>query len=131
MSGRMKTSWSIVLLAVLLVGLLSAEALAQTRTKIRYALGDVISVDELPLLIAVERAKARGLDVEITSFKSEEIATQAVINGQADVGQGTVKWQAVMDALKQTRCMHYIMEHDKPNDAERFARRSIAAAKKY
>ncbi len=89
MSGRMKTSWSIVLLAVLLVGLLSAEALAQTRTKIRYALGDVISVDELPLLIAVERAKARGLDVEITSFKSEEIATQAVINGQADVGQGT------------------------------------------
>jgi NitT/TauT family transport system substrate-binding protein len=37
----------------------------------------------------VEGAKARGVDVEVTAFKSEEIATQAVINGQADVGQGT------------------------------------------
>jgi NitT/TauT family transport system substrate-binding protein len=52
-------------------------------------LGDVISIDELPLLIAVEQAKARGVDVEVTAFKSEEVATQAVINGQADVGQGT------------------------------------------
>jgi len=86
---RIRTSVSVVLLAWLLVGLLSAEALAQSRTKIRYALGDVISVDDLPLLIATERAKARGVDVEITAFKSEEIATQAVINGQADVGQGT------------------------------------------
>ena len=65
------------------------EAAAQGRTKIRYALGDVVSIDELPLLIAVERAKARGVDVEVTAFKSEEVATQAVINGQADVGQGT------------------------------------------
>lgn len=89
MRVRIKTSLSVVLLALLLVGLLSAEALAQSRTKIRYALGDVISVDDLPLLIAVERAKARGVDVEVTAFKSEEIATQAVINGQADVGQGT------------------------------------------
>jgi NitT/TauT family transport system substrate-binding protein len=68
---------------------LAGEASAQGRTKIRYALGDVISIDELPLLIAVERAKGRGVDVEITAFKSEELATQAVINGQADVGQGT------------------------------------------
>ena len=68
---------------------LAGETAAQARTKIRYALGDVISIDELPLLIAVERAKARGVDVEITAFKSEELATQAVINGQADVGQGT------------------------------------------
>jgi NitT/TauT family transport system substrate-binding protein len=85
----MKTLLGIVLPALLLVGVFSAEAAAQTRTKIRYALGDVISIDELPLLIAVERAKARGVDVEITAFKSEEIATQAVIGGQADVGQGT------------------------------------------
>ncbi len=89
MRVRMKSGLSLVLPALLLVGLLSAEAMAQSRTKIRYALGDVISVDDLPLLIAVERAKARGVDVEVTAFKSEEIATQAVINGQADVGQGT------------------------------------------
>ena len=77
-----------LVLIVALVGVMS-DAAAQGRTKIRYALGDVISIDELPLLIAVERAKARGVDVEVTAFKSEEVATQAVINGQADVGQGT------------------------------------------
>jgi len=77
---------------VLLVAFVATSArgtAAQGRTKIRYALGDVISIDELPLLIAAERAKARGVDVAITAFKSEELATQAVINGQADVGQGT------------------------------------------
>ena len=78
-----------LLIFVGFMGTLPDIAAAQGRTKIRYALGDVISIDELPLLIAAERAKARGVDVEITAFKSEEIATQAVINGQADVGQGT------------------------------------------
>jgi NitT/TauT family transport system substrate-binding protein len=78
-----------LVLVVAVVGMLTGEADSQARTKIRYALGDVISIDELPLLIAVERAKARGVDVDVTAFKSEEVATQAVINGQADVGQGT------------------------------------------
>jgi len=62
---------------------------ASAQTKIKYALGDVIGIDDLPLLVAAERAKKRGVEVEITSFKNEDIATQAVINGQADVGQGT------------------------------------------
>ena len=62
---------------------------AAAQTTIKYALGDVVSIDELPLLVAVERAKKRGVQVEVTPFKSEEIATQAVINGQADIGQGT------------------------------------------
>jgi len=78
-----------LLILVTFAGALAGGAEAQGRTKIRYALGDVISIDELPLLIAVERAKARGVDVEVTAFKSEEVATQAVINGQADVGHGT------------------------------------------
>jgi NitT/TauT family transport system substrate-binding protein len=62
---------------------------ASAQTTIKYALGDVVSIDELPLLVAVERARKRGVQVEVTAFKSEEIATQAVINGQADIGQGT------------------------------------------
>src|SRR5688572_18067843 len=78
-----------VLVVTGLVCVLASDIRAQGGTKIRYALGDVISIDELPLLIAVEHAKQRGVDVEVTSFKSEEVATQAVINGQADVGQGT------------------------------------------
>ena len=86
---RIEKSIVNLLMAAALIAGLTGEAAAQARTKIRYALGDVISIDELPLLIAGERAKARGVDVEITAFKSEELATQAVINGQADVGQGT------------------------------------------
>src|SRR5512145_1347152 len=62
---------------------------AFAQTKIKYALGDVIGIDDLPLLVAAERSKKRGVEVEITSFKNEDIATQAVINGQADIGQGT------------------------------------------
>ena len=65
----------------------ASPVLAQT--KIKYALGDVIGIDDLPLLVAAERAKKRGVEVEITAFKNEDTATQAVINGQADVGQGT------------------------------------------
>ncbi|MGH8689721.1 MAG: hypothetical protein ACREUS_01705, partial [Burkholderiales bacterium] len=76
-------------LATILAVLALGTGVASAQTKIKYALGDVISIDELPLLVAVERAKKRGVEVEVTAFKSEEIATQAVINGQADVGQGT------------------------------------------
>jgi NitT/TauT family transport system substrate-binding protein len=74
-------------LAIASIALLAGTASAQST--IKYALGDVISIDELPLLVAVERAKKRGVNVQVTAFKSEEIAMQAVINGQADVGQGT------------------------------------------
>ena len=77
------------LLTTVLAALALSAGAASAQTKIKYALGDVVSIDELPLLVAVERAKKRGVQVEVTSFKSEEIATQAVINGQADIGQGT------------------------------------------
>jgi NitT/TauT family transport system substrate-binding protein len=77
------------MIRILLVAALLAAGPAWAQTKIQYALGDVVSIDELPLLVAVERAKQRGVHVEVRPFKSEEIATQAVINGQADIGQGT------------------------------------------
>jgi NitT/TauT family transport system substrate-binding protein len=73
----------------LLIVLLAFSGTTFAQSRIKYALGDVVSIDELPLLVAVERAKKRGVNVEVTPFKSEEIATQAVINGQADIGQGT------------------------------------------
>jgi len=88
MNQKSKSVVNLLIVAVLFA-VLASDTHGQGRTKIRYALGDVISIDELPLLIAAEHAKQRGVDVEITAFKSEEVATQAVINGQADVGQGT------------------------------------------
>ena len=39
--------------------------------------------------IALERAKERGVDVTVTFFKSEDVASQAVVGGEADIGVGT------------------------------------------
>ena len=52
-------------------------------------------------------------------------------DGWADVGQGTVDWPRLLAALEQTDVTHYIMEHDNPKDARRFAERSIAAVKSF
>lgn len=57
--------------------------------KVRVALGDVVSEETLAFLVALERAKDRGLDYELTSFAEEELAIQAIIGGQMDVGIGT------------------------------------------
>jgi NitT/TauT family transport system substrate-binding protein len=56
---------------------------------VRVAFGDIASVESLNFLVALERAKARGVDVQTTFFKSEDVAAQAVVGGQADVGVGT------------------------------------------
>jgi sugar phosphate isomerase/epimerase len=51
-------------------------------------------------------------------------------DGWADVGHGTLDWPALLEALKQkTATGIYVVEHDNPSDAERFARRSLAAVK--
>lgn len=52
-------------------------------------------------------------------------------DGWADVGHGTVDWARLMAALEQTACTRFIMEHDNPSDARRFAERSIASAQTY
>ncbi|MGH6815852.1 MAG: ABC transporter substrate-binding protein [Hyphomicrobiaceae bacterium] len=64
------------------------EAGAQT-AKIRVALGDTISVETVSYLIALERAKEKGVNCEVTSFAKEDLAIQAVVNGQADLGIAT------------------------------------------
>jgi NitT/TauT family transport system substrate-binding protein len=63
-------------------------ASAQT-DKVRVALGDTISVETVAYLIALERAKEMGISYEVTSFSKEELAIQAVVNAQADVGIAT------------------------------------------
>ena len=62
---------------------------AQAADKVRVALGDVVSVETLAFVIAMERAKDRGVDYELTSFAKEELAIQSIVNGQADLGVGT------------------------------------------
>ena len=52
-------------------------------------------------------------------------------DGWADFGHGTVDWKALMPALLKTGATHYAVEHDNPNDLERFAKRSIASARQF
>jgi NitT/TauT family transport system substrate-binding protein len=63
---------------------------AQAQDKpMRIAFGDIPSVESLYFLIAVERTKEKGVPIEMAFVKSEDIAAQAVLGGQADIGVGT------------------------------------------
>lgn len=69
----------------------------------------------------------------ISAAHVKDIAPQgeaADEDGWADVGHGTLDWPEIMKALRdRTSARVFVMEHDKPNDLERFARRSIETAK--
>lgn len=77
-----------VLFTTLLV-VLGISFSAQAAGKIRIALGDVASVETLCFLVALDRAKDRGLDYEMTAFAKEQLAIQAVMGGQMDIAVGT------------------------------------------
>ncbi|WP_371345149.1 ABC transporter substrate-binding protein [Ancylobacter sp. IITR112] len=76
-----------VMAAAVGVGLAMA-AVSQAEAKVRVAYGDIASVENLHLLAAFELAKERGVEIEMTYLKSEDIAAQAVVSGQADIGVG-------------------------------------------
>ncbi len=64
----------------------------------------------------------------ITSVHVKDIAPKGQNldeDGWADLGTGTVDWPGVFKALKASRAMHYILEHDNPSDIERFCTRSF------
>jgi sugar phosphate isomerase/epimerase len=52
-------------------------------------------------------------------------------DGWADVGDGTMDWKGLMTALEGTPVKVFVMEHDNPSDAARFAERSLAAARRF
>ncbi len=72
--------------AVLALGI-SATAVAAE--KIRIALAETPSDELAAFFVALDRAKANGLDYEWTAFSDEELAIQAVLSGQMDIGFGT------------------------------------------
>ena len=71
------------------VGLALGGTAASAQEKVRVALGDVVSEETLAFIVALERAKERGVDYELTSFAEEELAIQSIVSGQADLGIGT------------------------------------------
>lgn len=46
-------------------------------------------------------------------------------DGWADVGYGTMDWPGLMKAVENSPVKHFVMEHDKPSNDARFAKRSI------
>jgi len=78
--------WSTVVGLTLVASMGFAHA---QQKKIRIAFGDVLSTETVSMVIALERAKEKGVDYEITFLAKEDLAIQAVINGQADLGVGT------------------------------------------
>ncbi len=46
-------------------------------------------------------------------------------DGQADVGHGVLDWKKLMPAVTSPGVKYLVIEHDNPNDFERFARRSF------
>jgi len=57
--------------------------------KIRIALAETPSDELAAFFVALDRARANGLDYEWTAFSDEELAIQAVLSGQMDIGFGT------------------------------------------
>lgn len=70
------------------------------------------------------RWKDRILAVHLKDVASAGEATDE--GGWADVGHGTLDWQKLMGTVKTTAAKVFVVEHDNPNDIERFARRARA-----
>ncbi len=71
------------------VGLAAVPAGAQESGSMHVAFGDIPGPDMINFLAAVARAEERGVKVEVTYLQSEDIAAQAIVGGQADIGVGT------------------------------------------
>jgi NitT/TauT family transport system substrate-binding protein len=87
-SAKLKAISLAAVAAVALV-LAGGPARAQDKGSMHVAFGDIPGSDMVNFLAAVARAEERGVKVEVSYLQSEDIAAQAVVNGQADIGVGT------------------------------------------
>ncbi len=79
-------------LGVFLAAIIMVAGLAVTGAeakKIRIALAETPSDELAAFFVALDRAKKNGLEYEWTAFSDEELAIQAVLSGQMDIGFGT------------------------------------------
>lgn len=75
-----------------LAGLAAAATLVVSAARaetIRIALAEPPSDEMAAFFVALDRAKANGLDYEWTAFAEEELAIQAVLSGDMDIAFGT------------------------------------------
>ena len=74
---------------VTILSLSSLSAVAQDKGSMTVAFGDVPGGEMVNFMIAVARAEKRGVKVEVSYLQSEDLAAQAIVSGQADIGVGT------------------------------------------
>lgn len=86
MHKLLKKTSAFVAAAVVGGSLFASAVQAQT---IKIALAETPSDELAAFFVALDRAKANGLDYEWTAFSDEELAIQAVLSGQMDIGFGT------------------------------------------
>jgi len=86
MKSRLTTLASGIAAIPFVFALMVSSANADT---IRIALAETPSDELAAFFVALDRAKANGLDYEWTAFSDEELAIQAVLSGQMDIGFGT------------------------------------------
>lgn len=78
-----------VLAAALATAIGSAMPIeAASAGDMRIAFGDLPGIESLQTLTAIERAKERGVKVELIILNDEDLAAQAIVGNQADVGIG-------------------------------------------
>jgi NitT/TauT family transport system substrate-binding protein len=74
---------------VAILSLSSLSAVAEDKGSMTVAFGDVPGGEMVNFMIAVARAAERGVKVEVSYLQSEDLAAQAIVSGQADIGVGT------------------------------------------
>ncbi len=77
-----KTALAVPLAIAMTVSSAQAETL-------KIALAETPSDELAAFFVALDRAKANGLEYEWTAFSDEELAIQAILSGQMDIGFGT------------------------------------------
>ena len=73
------------LAGIIAAGLMASLPLAAQSAPMRIALGDLPGIESIQTLAAIERAKERGVEIELIVLNDEDLATQAIVGGQADV----------------------------------------------
>lgn len=86
MRNLVKKIAGVALAVPLAVSLIVSNAEA---AKLKIALAETPSDELAAFFVALDRAKANGLDYEWTAFADEELAIQAVLSGQMNIGFGT------------------------------------------
>ena len=75
------SAWMLLLIAAMLF-----SDPAQAQRKVRFAYPSSADMGDIPSLLAWEQLKKQGIEVVPTFFPKTDLAVQAVVAGEADIG---------------------------------------------